>query len=620
MSLTTTTTMTSTSVTSTRTGGDPPPGELIEGARRKESEMVTGSEGSLVSKDESFTVIAVRLSSSNNSGQTVAVEGTDMEVGIPASVFADIGVDDVIMVVTSFDTESAASMGSEDGAVDVKASVRVNFHKSDGELIIVEDLTEPIQITLSKGPVGSVGDVLCAYWYEFESVWVTDGLEISIEDLAAGSVVCNTRHFTLFAAITRNNACTRLKLLSAEGLAGLRGDGWHFSAAGWFFWGLLLAFELLLTLAALLDIHRCCQPDLWADEDFLVALGGEPEDHKGNCSCRCVLLDVVAEICSSWRRSLVNLCDFVRGVLLKCKIMAHLLDTSARMRASTSLGMSHASSKFMLEVEKADALAANNANEEREGYSHGIARMRDLQEKLASEIEWHLMNHARWAALPGSVCRLFLWQNPIGWGLVRCLFLASTLRVVLFMVEVVGALMLCAVYFQVTESLSRRVPLSGSNCEQTVEPLGQLVAVGFLAFIISVLPAIVLRSLSTRRIATVAYRGCEGWKRLLWTWRVQDVLIWLLALAYLGLSGFFILLFLANVSEADQEEWIKSGVVAILLNLLIVPLCVSLIIPLFARMRLSIASSVSGVGKVDLIRERHVGRDVAQKVSMVGYV
>mmetsp|Transcript_85647 Transcript_85647/g.199070 ORF Transcript_85647/g.199070 Transcript_85647/m.199070 type:complete len:394 (+) Transcript_85647:1-1182(+) len=228
-----------------------------------------------------------------------------------------------------------------------------------------------------------------------------------------------------------------------------------------------------------------------------------------------------------------------------------------------------------------------------------------LHERMVTQVERHLLKAQSCSSLPGTVWRLFLWQTPFGSCLVQCIFLTSTVRVIFFMVDVVGSLMMGTVFFE-AQGFTRFK--SRANCGGSGHPgemIGRLLAIGVGSLVIASIPAIILGSLSTREMREFDYKGCPEWNRQLRIWRTQDRLIWVLSLLYISFCMFFMCVFFANVSAEDQAAWITSAATSVILNTVVIPLFVAVAVPLLGIMCLFITSYGQHVQKRELVEEAH---------------
>jgi len=354
-----------------------------------------------------------------------------------------------------------------------------------------------------------------------------------------------------------------------------------------------------------------------------------------------------------------------RVLVLLHRVMEHTLAVSARRQASASLGVSQDVVSFLLETDLAmDMLLAHHAQRKARGlamegnadntrHSNDPANSGDvaldacttppaspplatapslgtvgttsssgtagaaviskskehigqLHDAVGEHIERHMLNSHSWRLLPYAVWRLFLWQTPFGACMVHCIFFSSTTRVILFIVDVTGALMMGTVFFEASGHVHGKARLiRDCGSDDPVEQVGRLVAIGLASLIIAGLPVMVLNSLTTRSIKEFDYRGCPGWRRQLQIWRTQDRLIWVIAFLYVGFCAFFISIFFANVAAEDQKGWIISGLVSVVLDTLIIPLSIALVVPLLCTLCLVVVSLVDKVSKQELVRQRH---------------
>jgi len=584
---------------------------------------------------------------------TVAVQGTDAQVTVPISAFNELGVDGVILVVSYIELDNAS-------LPEVLAAVNVNLFTLSGAEVNVGQLVQPILITL---PTAWNSSIQCAFWDELALGWASSGLVTSVSQ--GGLVECKVYHLTFFAAIIRGFVqtitCSKLTLLTAEGVAELGSSGWYSTPAAYAFWALTFVFAVLLLGAAAVDRRRS---GIWTDEHFLIANDSMVEVSKAattttavaeGCfmSCLCsfkesaALRDALDDILSNWLSCFGELRSFIEGLweglelngCCSCNavhlIMSVMLAHSARRQAAASLGISRDCAMFVLEDEDAYDLLVNRhvhrkVQRKLSGSSNGSAEeptnlpndapqssqshkrlegVGSLHEKLGESLEAHLKQSARWVSLPRSIWRLFLYGSPVGSAMVHCIFYSRALRVMFFMVDIFGALMLAALFFQSSGGIvSKR---SRSYCESSGpfnigESMGRLLAIGVSSMFVAGIPSMILQTLTTRAVKRFEFKGCPAWEKQLKIWRIQDRMAWAFSILYVGFCIFFIMLFLANVVPDDQWGWTVSGVVSVAQDMLIIPLSVALCIPLLAVTCLSLVSCMKSVHKHELLHERHL--------------
>jgi len=229
-----------------------------------------------------------------------------------------------------------------------------------------------------------------------------------------------------------------------------------------------------------------------------------------------------------------------------------------------------------------------------------------LHGQIEQKLDKFMEASARCSSLPGTIVRLFFAQNPFAGCLVHDAFTSCKLRVLLLMVEIVGAFMLATVFFAATGMPGKRSRSLDCKFDDPGELIGRIIAIGTSSIVIAGIPGIILNSLCTRGIKKFEYEGCPEWNHQLMVWRVQDRTIWVLSLLYLSFCLFFMALFLANTREKDQGSWLMSGLISVVEDTIAIPLAVAMILPLLCTACLSLVSFQQKVQKKEIIQERHV--------------
>jgi len=130
--------------------------------------------------------------------------------------------------------------------------------------------------------------------------------------------------------------------------------------------------------------------------------------------------------------------------------------------------------------------------------------------------------------------------------------------------------------------------------------LGRYIAIGVMSALLSGLPITVLQSLHTRKFKHVASH--EDASRQMRRWRRKDALVWVLGVAYCLFAVNYLALFFANFSTRTHFQWTMVMGAALLQDLVIGPLLVSLTVPLLALGLLTCLSRRRHVAKRDLVQ------------------
>merc|ERR1711893_168911 len=89
----------------------------------------------------------------------------------------------------------------------------------------------------------------------------------------------------------------------------------------------------------------------------------------------------------------------------------------------------------------------------------------------------------------------------------------------------------------------------------------------------------------------------EAQQRRMKAWRLQGVAYWVLGFLHLGLCTGYTLLFLANVSEEDQEVWSVAGLLTMGQDLLILPFFTAIVVPILARLLLCVHVTLACISR-----------------------
>lgn len=192
-----------------------------------------------------------------------------------------------------------------------------------------------------------------------------------------------------------------------------------------------------------------------------------------------------------------------------------------------------------------------------------------------------------------TVLHILLSNNPISEIFLFDVFVSCKKKVLSFAVDLLGALTLSCVFFQASGMVrgkSNKVSLDCGDGESGVgQMIGRFMVIALASLFFAGLPVIILESLQTKSLKWVkGKRDSRAWKKQLKVWQIQDVLFWIVGLAYLAFCTLFMVVFLANIGNEDSNEWFTAGWVTLLQDLILLPLAMALVIPLFTRGMLAI--------------------------------
>jgi len=359
------------------TFAEPPPDNvvtaLVAEVERQQATLVedllSGNSSRLNVSVEGMTVVAERIDTSEaaNSTEDIVLEvNEEVSVSVSPETLADLGTPeglDIVIVVTpltaivtedSSTGANASDDAGEDASADttvVQASIKIDIYDSEGGLYSIRNLENPIQFSFTL-PEG-VEDLECAVWDPYIPDWSSDG--VSVVSRTNTTLVCQTTHLSLFAAIARGFLqglkCSQADLFKAESFEELMKGKWFYQFGAIVLWVVLLLFFGMMAYAITLDVKRRSR---WTDTNFLIPeqdaaqlVDGEGDAGGGNatviasivafCSLCAqyseVLWEVVSEIINEFFADMFEYIGEVRDICQGfCESMCEAIDPTAASR------------------------------------------------------------------------------------------------------------------------------------------------------------------------------------------------------------------------------------------------------------------------------------------------
>lgn len=197
---------------------------------------------------------------------------------------------------------------------------------------------------------------------------------------------------------------------------------------------------------------------------------------------------------------------------------------------------------------------------------------------------------------PYHIFNFFRLYSPLGGMLASDIFTNRKMRALFHMMELGGALLVVSLFFIASGQLKSKWGLGGSvGGETTVVKCGDQVfssglwyymgrnfIISLFSVLLATIPVAFVKSLRTRQLKEFDHQGSADWKQQLKAWLVQDVLACFFGALYLAVCIFFLVLFLANLSDQDQAEWAATAFLSLLMKEVLVPLFLAIFIPLLA--------------------------------------
>lgn len=536
-----------------------------------------------------------------------------------------------------------------------------------GDQIKAEDLPEPVVFTM---PANSSAAVTCEY-YDFDrGRWSVEGTQKSPKNVDGKDLICETNHLSFFGALFRGFLdtflCGQFALFNMEALGRVWHRYWHGRQGTLIFSLVLLMLAATFAVAAYMDRRRGEFPD----EFFMIPLfSGPPGDGevRDRVSVRelesstsykkplpfylaclyfigrkikdlCVKLkgssavrDAVDDIMSNWCEKFGEIRSLCEGcyegmdpeALCVCSadslvntsydLMINMtLSTSKKMSGAT-LGMSDDLVSFVLEDEVlSDILrpAINEVDRVVEAMTVFVKAKETwtrLHHEIGTTFHRQIAGCQSWRHFPAVILKLFIVHTPFGTIWVFDAFLSCKMRAFYFAVEVTGAMLLCALFFQASGSVASVTTEDIPSCDvprdgEVAYRIGRLIAIGIGSTFISGIPVNFLESLHERSFRRFEFIGCETWQKQLRIWRTQDRMVWFLGGCYFLFSVFFCILFFANIGDADHSDFATAEITSVVQDCILIPACVSISGPLIAAFLLSFNSWVMKKAKSELIR------------------
>lgn len=231
-----------------------------------------------------------------------------------------------------------------------------------------------------------------------------------------------------------------------------------------------------------------------------------------------------------------------------------------------------------------------------------------LHEEICAHLPRHVARHS-WRSLPMMVTELFWVHNPICGTFHIDIFSSCKLRALLLIVELSSTLFVTSLFFSATGTVKGRKRQRNSSCYDSALQgqldfkIGRVLAVAMGAILLSWIPTTLLASLHTVGFRKVPFEGCRAWARELATWKAQDRLIYILGSLYTAFCLFFTALFLANVSDDAHANFGVSCLLSFLQDAFFMPLALSFVLPMAARLLLGLTSRFNERDRVLLIQE-----------------
>jgi len=234
------------------------------------------------------------------------------------------------------------------------------------------------------------------------------------------------------------------------------------------------------------------------------------------------------------------------------------------------------------------------------------ARMMELRSSLMEEKRQHVISLSSWSSATKLTLVSWLSHSPVPSLFSRSITISRSMRTLLFIVDLLGAMMLCTLFLSasggaLSKKSSKACPkdcnlLSGDDFRGCLQQqLGRLIAITLMSVTITNCLVAVLTKIHRRDFVRVDYEGSLAWRRKLWEWRRNDMIFWMFGLAWCVFVINLVCLFFANVVDADRANWVVSVGLGVLEEIIVLPAAVALIIGIIMRSSLVYLATRHGV-------------------------
>jgi hypothetical protein len=305
--------------------------------------------------------------------------------------------------------------------------------------------------------------------------------------------------------------------------------------------------------------------------------------------------------------------DEAKDGSLSLAVLAGMLRQSARRQASAAFRLRGADARYLIRHELRDL--EGQASPTHVGKTLSSVRSRSVLSNLTAGIKKNAVDeaaeHRTWRTFPSMAWRDFANSMPLSQIFLRSIFISSSKRALLFISHVLGACTMCTAFLSVSQLTHGRSARPDAECEPMGfgEIIGSMLCITLGAAIVALLPATLLQSLHRRCFTFVPYVGCPEWTSQLRAWRIQDIIFWIVGLAYVALCVLFNVVFFANVQPADLQAWLADIGLEFFEIVLFIPLAVSVASLFFVMLFIAILAWRRGINKEELVNRAQDVKD-----------
>lgn len=207
-----------------------------------------------------------------------------------------------------------------------------------------------------------------------------------------------------------------------------------------------------------------------------------------------------------------------------------------------------------------------------------------------------------------GMCNTLVHLNPIGEIFSIDIFRTCKQKAALFSADLLGGMVLVAVFFQGAGMVAKKKKVAADVCEggdeeSVGERIGRFLVIATASLLIAALPVSLLESFTNKDFKKIkGERGSKVWQKQLRSWRAQLHLFWTVTTLFNAFCLFYLLVFVANIDPDDHPDFMVAGSVGLLEDVLAFPLVLAISIPAMAGMYLYVHSCAHKVPEEHIVR------------------
>jgi len=531
---------------------------------------------------------------SSSRSVNVSVPGSNVSVSLPASILQAVGVKDAVLSVTTYGNASTAVASSAKALpagstlASEPVSIRILVSNGSQDVNFTQKFSQPVAIRLmSSRPAGAN----CAFWDEVEKRW--SNRDVTTRVASDGSMICDTLHLTLFAAIISEFGtvlkCSNANVMTGEGLKAIGRGNWWISASAMFLWGVMIA-QIIVLGTTLAHDRRNTKRQVWNDEDFLTVNEAYETD-----SVTCAKLQEMLKCCKCCKKKGEEVepeasesseleKDHRSGAVKAMEKATVSAMQGTAVKAVAWHQQLHPEDlrdliKGVIEAKKKDDEDSLEQGHRLHSAPHDFAPLAVSASDRASQA-FHRFRYSPFF-LNAAVffAALHPWLNLGQFSISMSAFI----RALLLTAKLLGALMISAMFFDGTGMAKSK----DSECTASGfwAVLWRNVAVSIVSALLSTIPLLFIRILRSRRfVYRTSWDDKKDVRKFLLRWRVEDVLVVDLGITYCLLCDLFIMAFLANISRDSEWDWLTSAVIVVIKEMIVTPVIMAVVFAAFVTL------------------------------------